>query len=104
MGRAWGIKLGSGGRCVPFCERHAIVGVGWKGVDPNVLQSATRDQLMTHVTKQCTFYSTPKQRGNATGQLWRFGRECAAGDYVLYYDPPNKHVRICRVVSGAEMR
>ena len=28
--RAWAIKLGSGGSAVDFCERHRIVGVGWK--------------------------------------------------------------------------
>lgn len=104
MGRAWGIKLGSGGRCVTFCEKHAIVGIGWKVVDHQVLRTATRDQLKAHVTKECTSYATAKQRGNAVGQLWRFGRECTVGDYILYYDPPKKHVRVCRVISDAEVR
>ncbi|GEM_PF-1210415 len=104
MARAWGIKLGSGGRCVDFCERHSVVGVGWKEVDTRVLRTATRDQLAAHVRERCTFYSNARQRGNAVGQLWRFGRECAPGDYVLYYDPPRKHVRICRVTSDAEAR
>jgi predicted Mrr-cat superfamily restriction endonuclease len=35
-----------------------------------------------------------------TGQLFKFAQECAVGDYVLYYDPPKKLVRICRVTSG----
>jgi predicted Mrr-cat superfamily restriction endonuclease len=104
MARSWGIKLGSGGRCVPFCEKHSIVGVGWKVVDANVLRAATRDQLRAHVTEQCPFYSTARERGNAVGQLWRFGRECAIGDYILYYDPPNKQVRVCRVISDATFR
>ena len=25
MKRAWAVKLGSGGRCVPFCEKHHII-------------------------------------------------------------------------------
>lgn len=104
MGRAWGIKLGSGGRCVPFCEEQSIVGVGWRVVDPTILRTATREQLMAHVAIQCPSYTTQKQRGNAVGQLWRFGRECAVGDYVLYYDPPKKQVRVCRVTSDVEIR
>ena len=104
MGRAWAIKLGSGGKCIPFCKEHGVVGVGWKPVDPKVLQTATRDALNAHVGKQIPSYTTARERGNATGQLWRFARECAIDDYILYYDPPNKSVQICRVTSDAEFR
>lgn len=104
MARAWAIKLGSGGRCVRFCEDRGIVGVGWRSVEPAGFREATREQLRAHVTASCTWYSTPKQRGNAVGQLWRFGRECAIGDLVLYYDPPRKHVRVCQVTSDALFR
>lgn len=104
MARAWGIKLGSGGRCVDFCEKHKIVGVGWDSVDADVLRTANRGQLAAHVRERCAWYKTPRDRGNAVGQLDRFGRQCAIGDYVLYYDPPRKHVRICRVVSDAARR
>lgn len=104
-GRVWGIKLGSGGCCIPFCERHGIIGVGWETVDPNILISATREQLWSHVKQVCTsWYQDDRQVGKATGQLHRFGQECKEGDYVLYYDPPKKQVRICRVVSGARYR
>jgi len=104
MARAWGIKLGSGGRCVPFCEQHQIVGVGWRNIDPVVLRTATREGLTEHVTLRCPNYTSARERGNAVGQLWRFGRECAIGDYILYYDPPRKQVRICRVTSDAQAR
>lgn len=33
-----------------------------------------------------------------------FGQECHEGDYVLYYDPPRKHVRVCRLVSEVRFR
>lgn len=104
MGRAWAIKLGSGGRCVQFCEQRSIVGVGWKDVDADVLRSCTREQLAAHVAERCPYYSSAQQRGSAVGQLWRFAHECAVGDYILYYDPPNKRVRVCRVTSEAAMR
>ena len=94
-GRAWGIKLGSGGICVPFCERYEIIGVGWPMVEPGLLARASRSELWEHVAKVChEFYKTNSTIGAATGQLYRFGRECTEGDYVLYYDPPRKHVRI----------
>jgi predicted Mrr-cat superfamily restriction endonuclease len=99
-GRVWAIKLGSGGACVPFCERHRIVGLGWKTVDAKVIASSTRDQLWSCVKQDCTFYSTNREVGKATGQLFRFGQDCSEGDYILYYDPPGKTVRVCRITSG----
>lgn len=102
--KAWGIKLGSGGRCVAFCEKHGIVGIGWKDVDQSVLISGSRDDLARHVRDRCTWYTSNVARGAAVGQLHRFARECQVGDYVLYYDPRNKHVRVCRVMSGPLFR
>jgi len=103
-GRAWVIKLGSGGRVVPFCERHSIVGIGWQMIDPAVIALGSRDELIEHVRTECPFYGTARQVGGAAGNLGRFVRECSPGDYVLYYDPPNKHVVITRVVSDALYR
>jgi predicted Mrr-cat superfamily restriction endonuclease len=100
-GKVWGIKLGSGGAHVAFCERHSIVGVGWKEVDPGLVATGTRDELWSHVKAVCTWYEGNRMEvGKATGQLIRFGQECKEGDYVLYYNPPGKCVRVCRVVSG----
>jgi hypothetical protein len=48
-GRAWAIKLGSGGRCVAFCEQHRIVGVGWPGVDLKVVTHGSRHALWEHI-------------------------------------------------------
>lgn len=104
-GRTWGIKLGSGGICVPFCEKYGIVGVGWKDVDPSVLAVADWDTLRKHVAETCAWYKGDRRAiGMATGQLYRFGRECSEGDYILYYDPPRKHVRVARVRSGPRFR
>lgn len=103
--RAWAIKLGSGGRCVSFCEHHQIVGVGWSEVDPGVLRSAGRDELWAHVKETCAWYRNDARAiGTAVGQLYRFARECAVGDYVLYYDPPKKHVRIAKITSEPRFR
>jgi predicted Mrr-cat superfamily restriction endonuclease len=104
--RAWGIKLGSGGICVPFCEKHGIVGVGWRDVDPSVLASPDRDALWQHVAERCgAFYGNDRRKiGGAVGQLFRFAHECKDGDLVIYYDPPRKHVRIGQITSGACFR
>lgn len=88
---AWAIKLGSGGVCVPFCERHGVVGLGWRDVDTATLGEAAWSEVEAHVRQEFD--------GKALGQLWRFARECSVGDFVLYYDPPKKHVRVTRVVS-----
>jgi len=98
--KSWGIKLGSGGRCVDFCERHDIVGVGWETVDHSILVSGDRDRLWQHVHDMCGWYEGDRRAiGAATGQLYRFANECEVGDLVAYYDPPRKHVRIGRVLS-----
>lgn len=103
-GRAWAIKLGSGGRVVPFCEQHEIIGIGWHMIDLAVVARGSRDELVEHVRERCTWYGTNREVGAAAGNLARFVRECSPGDYVLYYDPPNKHVVITRVVSDALYR
>jgi predicted Mrr-cat superfamily restriction endonuclease len=103
-GRAWVIKLGSGGRCVDFCERHGVVGLGWRNVEARLLLTASKDELFRHVSERCGWYKTNAQRAAATGQLYRFARECTVGDYVLYYDPPRKRVVVCEVTSDATLR
>jgi hypothetical protein len=102
--KVWGIKLGSGGSCVDFCERHHIVGVGWKMVDPSLVATGSKDTLWSHVKERCGFYTTDREVGRAVGQLFRFGRECDVGDYILYYVPRSKSVRICRIKSGPRFR
>ncbi|CAN5654385.1 hypothetical protein BH23CHL7_BH23CHL7_20380 [soil metagenome] len=86
---------------MPFCERHSIVGIGWHQVDHAVLVAGGRDELWAHVRERIPGYESGRQVGAATGSLWRFARECSIGDYVLYYDPPNKHVVVTRVLSDA---
>lgn len=99
MTRAWAIKLGSGGRCVPFCEERQIVGVGWRQVDGDVLRASTRSELAKHVSQVCDFCKTKREVGSATGQLHRFASECQIGDFVLYYVPKKKQVVVCQIAG-----
>ena len=103
-GRAWAIKLGSGGRCVPFCEEHRIVGIGWKNVDPKVLFSGTREEIYANLSTIAEYKNLEGSFGQWTGSLFRFGQACTVGDYVLYYDPGQKRVQVCRVLSAPEYR
>jgi len=102
--RAWAIKLGSGGRCVPFCEKHKIVGVGWKGVDTKVIAHGTREQIYAGLAARPEYKGEEGSFGQWTGSLWRFAQACAEGDYVLYYDPGQKRVQVCRVLSPPTYR
>lgn len=105
MKRVWAIKLGSGGSCVDFCERHKMVGIGWKNVDHAVLKSASRDAIWDHVCQRVTSYQGDARKvGAGVGQIYRFARECQQDDYVLYYDPPRRHVRIGRITSDLKYR
>lgn len=102
--RAWAIKLGSGGRCVDFCEARSIVGVGWQQIDPGVLATGNREQLFSHVKAVCSYYKTDGERRRAAAQIFRFARECRAGDFILYYVPVRKQVVICRVKTDCKKR
>ena len=103
--QAWAIKLGSGGSTVPFCEVHRIVGVGWRQIDCEIVTKENRDAIWAHIRRVYPSDEVlDRTVSNWTGQLFRFGQECKEGDYILYYDPPNKHVRICRVGSSSKYR
>ena len=103
-GRAWAIKLGSGGRCVPFCEQHSIVGIGWKDVSSIAVESGSRDDLLAALHRVPEYKGFETKFGQWVGSLNRFGFECSEGDFVLYYDPKHKHVQITRILSAALYR
>lgn len=102
--RAWAIKLGSGGRCVPFCETHSIIGIGWKNVSPQVIVSGTREEIYDSLTVRPEYRENRSSFGQWTGSLYRFGQVCKEGDYVMYYDPGQKRVQICRVLTAPQYR
>ena len=103
--RAWAIKLGSGGSAVDFCERHSIVGVGWEDVRPEIALLGGREELWKHLREVYPRDKVSDRKiGSSVGQLFRFAHECSVGDYVLYYDPPRKWVRICRITSDCSYR
>jgi predicted Mrr-cat superfamily restriction endonuclease len=102
--RAWAIKLGSGGRCVPFCEEHSVIGIGWKNVDPNVIATGSREAIYKNLSEQPEYLGSENSFGQWTGSLYRFSQACSEGDYVLYYDPAQKRVQVCRVISPPSFR
>ncbi len=103
--KTWVIKLGSGGICAPFCEERGIVALGWQMVNSQLINTASKEILWDHVAKVCEFYNGDRRKiSQGMGQLYRFGQECKVNDYILYYDPPNKAVNVCRVTSAALYR
>ena len=103
MSKAWAIKLGSAGSCIPFCESKGIVGVGWEKLNLEIVKSGNREKLWKHV-KESGYYDKDRSVSVATGSLYRFCIECTIGDYILYYDPANKRVRIVQVTSEVKRR
>lgn len=103
MNKAWAIKLGSAGMCIPFCEKRGIVGVGWEKIDLKVATSGDITALWNHI-KQAGYYQKDRSVGVACGNLYRFCVECKIGDYILYYDPANKRVKIAQVTSEVKKR
>jgi predicted Mrr-cat superfamily restriction endonuclease len=103
MKRAWAVKLGSGGRCAPFCEKHNIVGVGWQGADFKTVSHASKEMLWKHLQQTHPNQATGSI-GQWTGVLYRFSREVQRHDYILYYDPNSKCVRVCSVEGDFRRR
>lgn len=100
-GRVWAVKLGSGGRCIPFCEKHSIVGIGWRAVPSSVVSSGSRDELFSALEHITYYVGLESKFGQWVGSLHRFGAECSKDDFVLYYDPRKKHVQIKRIISDS---
>jgi predicted Mrr-cat superfamily restriction endonuclease len=102
--RAWAIKLGSGGRCVPFCEKHGLVGIGWKDVPPSAVTSGSKSELLKCLEDVKDYEGFEARFGQWVGSLNCFGFECQPGDFVLYYDPAKKHAQICEVTTSPKYR
>lgn len=98
--QAWGLKLGSGGSAVEFCEKRSVVGVGWHDVDLELVRkgdiSGTREHVQS-VTGEHYKAAWP-------GALHRFVCECSIGDYVAYYVPQRKEVVVAGVTGEATRR
>jgi predicted Mrr-cat superfamily restriction endonuclease len=100
MAHAWGIKLGSGGSAVEFCEKRGIIGVGWGDVDLDVVEADDEQRLRKHLGD---VYGAGFPSG-WPGALRRFVNLCAPGDYVAYYVPQRKSFVICEVAGPASKR
>lgn len=100
MINAWGIKLGSGGSAVHFCEQRGVIGVGWKDVDLEVVEADNEQLLRDHLAE---IY----QDGYSTmwpGALRRFVNWCQPGDFVVYYVPQRKSFVVAEITSRAYRR
>ncbi len=100
MPQAWGIKLGSGGSAVEFCEARGIVGVGWGDVDLEVVEADDEGRLRHHLKD---VYG-PGYPSGWPGALRRFVNWCEVGDYVAYYVPQRKSFLISQVTGAAAKR
>lgn len=100
MARAWGIKLGSGGSAVEFCEERGIIGVGWCEVDLGEVEADDEQLLRKHLRD---VYG-PGFPSGWPGALRRFVNVCQSGDYVVYYVPQRKSFVICQVDGPASKR
>ncbi len=99
--KTWGIRLGSYGSQIDFCENQKIVGIGWNSVPAELMKSNNKDEIVQFLME---FYPTRKKAGIAASQLTRFYHSINVGDYILYYNPPKKNVTIAKVESAASYR
>jgi len=72
--------------------------MGWQDIESSIAAHASFDELWKEMRE--VYSDRPDGTISMwTGQLYRFAQVCSSGDYVLYYDPPRKTVRVCRVTS-----
>ncbi len=100
MTNAWGIKLGSRGAAVEFCEERGIVGVGWRGVSLEVVREES-DQHLRDCLEDVYGIDYPV---SWPGTLRRFVNLCQVGDYIVYYVPQRKSFVITQTKSEAYER
>ena len=86
-----------------FPLKHHIVGVGWQGADFETVSKASKEMLWKHLQETHGDHSKASI-GQWTGALYRFSREVERSDYILYYDPSSKWVRVCSVEGDLRRR
>jgi hypothetical protein len=69
-----------------------------------VVVGGTREAIYANLSTIAEYRNLAGSFGQWTGSLYRFGQACMVGDYVLYYDPGQKRVQVCRVLSGPKYR
>lgn len=99
LGRTWAIKLGSRGELVPFCERRALVGLGWPNLRPDLALAGDRAALLRYVESRCDSGASAAQRRSIVGQIQRFCIEAVMGDDVVYFDPARAQVVVATIES-----
>ena len=97
---AWLVRAGNNNELIEAVEKQAAIAIGWAELgDPVALNS--RDDFKSRYTAVYPGQSAARVNVNA-GQVYRYTREIALGDYVLTYDKATRELLIGLVSSSVE--
>ena len=85
-----GIRARFGGVCVPFCEHHGLVGVGWKDIGSGRASDGGRDALWKHVAARCTSYQGDRRGSAPRPATPRVRARVPGGRFRPLLDPPRR--------------
>ena len=98
--KMWMIRAGQDSHVLKCFLNRGIAYLGWGNTGP-VYPDTTREMLRIFVELANPTMSTSAV-GNATGAIWRFCHEVAAGDRIVTYDPQRQAYHVGIVESDVE--
>lgn len=100
--RAWMVRAGDDNLLASSVETKKAIAVGWWEMG-DLAQVQTREDFKKRYAQTYPDHSSSRVNVNA-GQVYRFEREIAIGDFVLTYDKSSRELIIGRIKSDPESR
>ena len=103
-GKMWMVRAGRGGAYAEHFLTSGVVAIGWASMGEIKPDESDADIWQRYAA---TFPEhNPAQRGNMVGQVKRFLREVAVGDYAVTYDPRQRlyHIGVIRSDAAVQTR
>jgi restriction system protein len=97
---AWMVRAGNNNELADQVEDKHAIAIGWSEMG-DISNLETRTQFKARCQERLPDYSPAKVAVNA-GQVYRFAREMAEGDYVLTYDKASRELLIGLLVGPCE--
>jgi predicted Mrr-cat superfamily restriction endonuclease len=106
---SWGLRLGSGGKFVDYCQnkKPPIIGIGWKDVPHEIAMINNWTKLRNEVKKiykDVYEWDNEHSISSATTQIFYFHSIMRIGDLVWYYNPRTGSLFLTKITSEAKFR
>ncbi len=99
---AWVVRAGDDNELIGTFEEKGVVAIGWAAMG-DLTDLKTRNDFKARYQEKLPTHSLHRMQANA-GQIYRFAREIAIGDYVLTFDKATRELLIGNIASELKVR